>query len=87
MACGAYPIATDILANREWITDGINGNLVKINDIIGLADLIQKVYLNFDTMIDASILESDKIIAEKGTWGINMKKMDKLYKYISEHGK
>jgi glycosyltransferase involved in cell wall biosynthesis len=82
MACGAYPIGTDILANRQWIKDKINGNLVKINDVNGLADCIMNVYKNFDTIIDAAMRESDKIIAEKGSWKINMQKMELTYKSL-----
>ncbi|MGZ4057201.1 MAG: glycosyltransferase [Bacteroidia bacterium] len=87
MACGAYAIATDIPANREWIKEGINGDFVKINDVKALADCIMKVYLNFDTIIDKAIAESDKIISEKGTWQINMLKMEKKYREISSYGK
>ncbi|MCX6295901.1 MAG: glycosyltransferase [Bacteroidetes bacterium] len=87
MSCGAYPIATDILANHEWIKEGVNGSFVKINDIKGLADRIQNVYLNFDSIINRATLESEKIISEKGTWGINMEKMENKYKEISGHGK
>jgi L-malate glycosyltransferase len=87
MACGAYPVATDIKANHEWIKEGINGNFVKIDDIIGLAERIQKVYLNFDSIIDTAVLESDKIIADKGNWSVNMERMNTKYKEIVAHGK
>ena len=87
MACGAYPIATDIPANHEWVKEGINGSFVQINDIEGLADCMLKVYRNFDSIIDKAIQESEKIIAEKGTWQINMLKMENKYKEISSHAK
>jgi glycosyltransferase involved in cell wall biosynthesis len=32
MACGAFPIVTDIPANREWIEDGKNGFLVPVDN-------------------------------------------------------
>jgi L-malate glycosyltransferase len=83
MACGAYPIATDIPANHEWLKDGVNGSFVKINDVQGLADVMLKVYRNFDSMIDKAIQESAKIIAEKGTWQINMLNMENKYKEIA----
>jgi len=40
MACGLFPIATDIPANREWIKDGITGYLVPIKDPRILAEKI-----------------------------------------------
>lgn len=40
MACGAFPVVTDIPANREWIEDGKNGLLVPPEDEISLAKKI-----------------------------------------------
>lgn len=79
MACGAYPIATQIPANEEWIKDGVNGNFVEIGDVEGLSKHILNAYNNFDSIINRAMLESDKIIAEKGTWQINMEKMQDTY--------
>lgn len=87
MACGAYPIATMIPANQEWIKDGVNGDFVKIGDVDGLAKFILNIYHNFDSVIENAINESDKIIAEKGTWQINMQKMENTYKKIISNGK
>lgn len=87
MACGAYPIATDIPANHGWIKDGVNGDLVKINDVEGLAGKIMNVYHNFGSMIDKAMLESEKIIAKKGSWQANMLKMENTYKKFSSYGK
>lgn len=83
MACGAYPIATDIPANHQWLKEGVNGSFVKINDVQGLADRIIKVYNRFDEIISPAIQESEKIIQEKGTWQINMEKMENKYKQLS----
>jgi len=38
MAVGLFPIVSDIAANREWITDGVNGFLVDPLDIDALAE-------------------------------------------------
>jgi L-malate glycosyltransferase len=40
MASGAFPVVTDIAANKEWITDGMNGFLVPIDDETSLAHKI-----------------------------------------------
>jgi glycosyltransferase involved in cell wall biosynthesis len=40
MASGAFPVVTDIAANKEWIADGINGFLVPIEDEASLANKI-----------------------------------------------
>lgn len=40
MACGSFPIAGDLESLREWITPGVNGDLVSPNDHQGLAAAI-----------------------------------------------
>jgi glycosyltransferase involved in cell wall biosynthesis len=40
MASGAFPVVTDIAANKEWIRDGMNGFLVPIDDETSLAHKI-----------------------------------------------
>ncbi len=85
MACGTYPVATDILANKQWITDHVNGRFVAINDIDGLAECLLDVYKNYNLIIDKAMLESDKLIAEKGTWQINMAKMNKIYESLNKN--
>lgn len=83
MACGAYPIATDIPANRQWVFDGINGTLIKIDDVNALANAILHVYKNYNTIISAAIPKSEEILAQKGTWQVNMKKMEEIYTNVS----
>jgi len=41
MAMGAYPIVTDIAANRTWITPGTNGDLFPVGDDDALAGAIR----------------------------------------------
>lgn len=79
MACGTYPVVTDILANRQWITDGVNGSFVNINDVGGLEQCLENSYKNYNSIIDKALIESDKIIAQKGTWNANMTKMEEIY--------
>ena len=40
MACGVFPIVTDIAANRAWITHGENGLLFPCRDANALADRV-----------------------------------------------
>lgn len=79
MACGVYPIATDIPANRQWVKDGVNGSFVKINDVQGLADAILKVHANYEKLMPEVIKINEQVIAEKGTWQVNMQKMAGIY--------
>lgn len=83
MACGAFCIATEIPANTQWINDGENGFLVKINDIDGLADKIVNSYLNYSALQQKAVPYNKKIIAEKAIWEDNMKKVEKKYKSLT----
>jgi glycosyltransferase involved in cell wall biosynthesis len=83
MACGVYPIASDIPANRQWVTDGLNGSLVKINDVDALAEKICYVYQHHQGLMTKVNEISDRIIAEKGTWQVNMAKMETIYKTLA----
>ncbi len=73
MACGLFPIVTDIPANREWIRDGENGFLVPVDNPSVLAE---KIIL----AIKDSRLR--KVAAEKN-WQLVRKRAD-LQKIISK---
>lgn len=83
MACGAYPIATDIPANRQWVVNDVNGKLVKIDDVNGLAEAILVVYKNYNSIIPSAISKSQEILGQKGTWQVNMQKMEGIYKSVA----
>ena len=40
MACGLFPVVTDIPANREWIDDGHNGRLFPAGDAAALGQAL-----------------------------------------------
>lgn len=79
LACGTYPVVSDIPANREWITGDVNGSFVTTSNIEGLADTFNRVYHNYDDIILLANAENDKIISEKGTWKTNITKMEEIY--------
>jgi glycosyltransferase involved in cell wall biosynthesis len=54
MSVGAYPVVSDIDANRIWIRDGVNGRLVRFDDAAGLARIIQTLYTKRDTLYEAA---------------------------------
>jgi glycosyltransferase involved in cell wall biosynthesis len=87
MACGAYPVVSDIPANREWIEEGINGNLVKTGDVEGLAKILMETYRNYAQISGKAMQVSGRLISEKGSWQANMLKMEKVYQQLAENGK
>ncbi|HEX8516810.1 MAG TPA: glycosyltransferase family 4 protein [Bacteroidia bacterium] len=84
MACGAVCIATDIPANTQWIEDGKNGFLVKIDDVKELADKIVNSYSNFESIRQKAEPVNKKIIAERAIWENNMRVVEKKYKSLTE---
>jgi L-malate glycosyltransferase len=53
MACGCFPVVSDIPANREWIKEGINGFLIPIGDSVTLANRIIEAFRNPALLEDA----------------------------------
>lgn len=78
MACGAFPIATDIQANSQWIEHGINGYLYQPGNAVELAKLIDKALVNVDLRKQAQHINFE-IVKEKANWQNNAEKMHQLY--------
>ncbi len=80
MGSGAFPVVTDIPANREWITNGQNGFLVSISEEKDLARRI------IDAIRDPRLLEKSRIenlsIVEKVLWQGNIGKTRGVYSKV-----
>ena len=80
MGSGAFPVVTDIPANREWITNGQNGFLVPIDEEKYLANRI------IDAIRDPRLLEKGRIenlsIVEKALWPANIEKIKEVYSKV-----
>jgi glycosyltransferase involved in cell wall biosynthesis len=81
MGSGAFPIVTDIPANREWITDGRNGFLVPVKGEKYLANRI------IDAIRDQALREKSKmqnisIVEQKALWPANIEKIQKVYSQL-----
>lgn len=81
MASGAFPVVTDIPANREWITDGDNGFLVKIGDSELLADRIARG-LTDETMRTEAVRRNAELIRAHGDYQTNMAKIEHMYEQV-----
>jgi len=71
MALGLYPIVTGIPANREWITDGINGRLFPVGDAQALAMVVREVAAAREAWPDA-LRRNREIIRARALWPENM---------------
>ncbi len=85
MACGAFPIATDIPANREWIQHGQNGFLTDLHDPRTLARLAIQALTRPALRATASAANWE-IVQRRGSWASAMEIMEKHYWDILQTG-
>jgi len=78
MGSGAFPIVTDIPANREWVVDGKNGFLVPVDQAEILAKRILNAIHNRD-LLEKSRAENLVIAERKAFWPTNIKKLEGIY--------
>lgn len=81
MGSGAFPIVTDIPANREWIINGKNGFLVPTNEEEFLANRIIDAIHN-QRLLEKSRTENLLIVGEKAIWPVNIKRVKEVYKEL-----
>jgi glycosyltransferase involved in cell wall biosynthesis len=78
MGSGAFPIVTDIPANREWITNGQNGFLVPVEEEKYLASKIIDAIRN-QPLREKSRIENLSIVQEKAFWPVIIGKVKEVY--------
>lgn len=82
MACGAFPVVSNIPANREWIDDGCNGFLVNAHDPADLAGKIVAGIRGSELRRTAAGLNRE-LACKKGSWKNSMGKMEEEYLAIA----
>ena len=81
MACGAFPVVSDIAANREWIKDGQNGLIFPVGDFSGLAERIVLAASKPEWRRTAAEMNGE-IVEVRGSWQKNMMIMEKSYESL-----
>jgi len=78
MACGCFPIGTDIPANVQWLRDGENGLLYRAGDVAQLAACIERAA--DDTLLRArAALANRRIVEEYANWRVCVESMKVTY--------
>jgi len=85
MACGAFPVVTDISANREWIQNGVNGYLVDAHDPCDLATQVVGA-LRTPELRSRAAARNWEIIRERASWKAAMETMEQRYQVIVNGG-
>jgi glycosyltransferase involved in cell wall biosynthesis len=86
MACGTFPIATDIPANAQWIEHGVNGLLYPAGDAAALAACI------VEAIGDAALRERAEglnraVIEERADWRVCVSRMSDTYARAVAHAR
>ena len=78
MACGIPPVVTDLQANREWISDGVNGLLIPPGDSAALAAALRRMLEDHE--LAKRFREANlSIVRERGLWSENMAKVERAF--------
>jgi len=75
------PVVTDLSGNREWVTDGVNGFLVPLNDSQALADKIIHLLEN-KGLAQKFGRAGRETIQERAEYEREMERLEKLYERI-----
>ncbi len=83
MACGLFPVVSDIPANREWVEDGVNGRLVPVQQPMTLAMTIIEAWK--DSSLRASAADKNaQLVHERAEWRSNMQVVLDLFEQLME---
>ena len=85
LACGAYPVLTDIPGNRRWVDDGVNGRLVPPGDAAALGTALA------EAMDDTSARERAMAInverAREASWPAVVEQVRAVYASVIEESR
>jgi len=84
MGSGAFPIVTEIPANREWITDGENGYLVSINEENALANKIIDA-IRSPELLEKSRTKNCLIVGQDALWPEYIRRVRNIYANVVTH--
>jgi glycosyltransferase involved in cell wall biosynthesis len=85
MACGVFPVVSDLPSLREWLVDGEGGLFVGIGDAEGLADRLCHVLAHREQREVAGRVNREKVALKASHRG-NMKQMERLYQQLAGAG-
>jgi glycosyltransferase involved in cell wall biosynthesis len=78
MGSGAFPVVTDIPANREWIAHGENGFLVPPDKEKLLANRVLDA-LRSRSLAEKSRAKNISLVGERAVWPVSIRKVREIY--------
>lgn len=79
MACGCFPIVSDLPGNRSWITEKVNGILVPSENHTKLAEELEWAFNNRN-ITKTAVTQNRKFVEENANYSTNMKRIADTYK-------
>lgn len=79
MACGCFPIATDIPANSQWIDQGENGLLYPAGDAVGLAAALERAVRDPE-LRRRTVAVNRRIVETRADWRVCVTRMEESYR-------
>lgn len=86
LACGAFPVVSDIPGNREWIQDGVNGLLFPAGDFGRLSECLARAMANYELRRKARE-KNFRLIEERALWERNMQVVEDKFIALVEQAK
>jgi glycosyltransferase involved in cell wall biosynthesis len=83
LACGAFPVAADIPANRQWIENGVTGLLY----VPGNADSLMRALttaIDSPSLREQAVRKNAEIVKQKANWDLSVAQMRSLYRRVIE---
>jgi glycosyltransferase involved in cell wall biosynthesis len=81
MACGAFPVVSNIAGNREWVEDSVNGKLFRLGNPSSLAQAIAGALSQAEFITDA-VEKNKEIVERKALWTDNMSLIEDSFKTL-----
>jgi glycosyltransferase involved in cell wall biosynthesis len=79
MGSGAFPVVTDIPANREWINQGENGFLVPVEaEGVLAARILQGIHDH--SLVEKSRMKNLSLVEKRALWPVTIKKVKQIYR-------
>lgn len=78
MACGCFPLVSDLPGNKSWIIKKVTGILVPSENHITLAEELEWAFNN-NELVKKALIENRKLVEEYANYNTNMKKIADTY--------
>jgi len=82
MACGVFPVVSDIPANRDWIEEGENGFLVPKGDVGQLKQKISQAITDPELRQKAAKINQE-LVLQKASAGIVISRLEDIYQRLA----